>query len=66
MPDADEQLDRLPLARRMAAAHRLALATNDETERAAILSAALWPGWSPPLTTEREAELRRDVWSDEQ
>ena len=60
--DADEQLASLPLARRMAAAHRLALGTNDETERAALLSAALWPTEPPPLTPERAADLGRDVW----
>jgi len=62
VPDADEQLAQVPLQQRVEAAHRLVCGTNDHTERAALLAAALWPHWSPPLTAERQAQLAAEVW----
>ena len=65
VPDADEQLAEVPLQRRMAVAHKLVATTADADERKAMLAAALWPRWSPPLTAERQAQLGADVWGQQ-
>lgn len=61
---ADEQLAALPFHKRMEAAHRLARETPNPDERKALLATLLWPSWSPPLTPERQTQLRADVWGE--